>query len=348
MPTKGILIPQDYQMPEDTKGNRKKVRAEDLRSGTLYGQYQLRGSVLTIKDASTTASGFMAFGTAMTTIPTSATTGTGIYIDYTGIYGLASNVQQAYLRASDGKIVAGAGSVTLDADGITILDPGTKNDENTIKWVNSGTNIAEIVSYLSGTTVTSQLNFIGGSNTSSATIHSRGGTAKNGTLTLATDSNTGYFGTYASVLTLTSTTTKAYARFYNTQTTDYGVLISNANPSITTPSSLLHLYSTAPTFRMEDSTASAKSLLVTVDANYATFEEVGGNDLIKLDLANLSVILGNAALATTATDGFLYVAACAGVPTGAPTAVTGRVPVVVDSTNNKMYIYSSGAWVALN
>lgn len=61
-----------------------------------------------------------------------------------------------------------------------------------------------------------------------------------------------------------------------------------------------------------------------------------------------SVILNNAALATNATDGFLYVAACAGTPTGVPTAVTGRVPIVADSTNNKLYIYSGGSWVALN
>jgi hypothetical protein len=57
-----------------------------------------------------------------------------------------------------------------------------------------------------------------------------------------------------------------------------------------------------------------------------------------------SIILGSAALATTATDGFLYVAACAGAPTGVPTAVTGRVPIIVDSTNNKLYFYSGGAW----
>lgn len=54
------------------------------------------------------------------------------------------------------------------------------------------------------------------------------------------------------------------------------------------------------------------------------------------------------ALATTATDGFLYVPSCAGTPTGVPTAITGKIPVCADSTNNKLYIYSGGAWVALN
>jgi len=59
-------------------------------------------------------------------------------------------------------------------------------------------------------------------------------------------------------------------------------------------------------------------------------------------------VLGAAAVATTATDGFLYIPGCAGTPTGTPTAKTGRVPLVVDTTNNKLYFYSGGAWVAAN
>lgn len=57
-----------------------------------------------------------------------------------------------------------------------------------------------------------------------------------------------------------------------------------------------------------------------------------------------SFSIGTGAVATTATNGFLYVTACAGTPTGVPTAITGRVPIVVDSTNNKLYFYSGGAW----
>ena len=58
-----------------------------------------------------------------------------------------------------------------------------------------------------------------------------------------------------------------------------------------------------------------------------------------------NVIAGaSAALATTATVGFLYVPTCAGAPTGTPTAVTGMVPIVVDTTNNKLYFYSTGVW----
>jgi len=58
-----------------------------------------------------------------------------------------------------------------------------------------------------------------------------------------------------------------------------------------------------------------------------------------------SIVAGaSAALATTATDGFLYVPTCAGTPTGTPTAVTGMAPIVVNTTNNKLYFYSGGAW----
>jgi hypothetical protein len=59
---------------------------------------------------------------------------------------------------------------------------------------------------------------------------------------------------------------------------------------------------------------------------------------------NGSVCAGLSAPATSATGGFFYAPACAGTPTGTPTAQTGYAPIVVDSTNNKLYFYSNGAW----
>lgn len=56
-----------------------------------------------------------------------------------------------------------------------------------------------------------------------------------------------------------------------------------------------------------------------------------------------NVVLARAALATSATDGFTYIPTCAGTPTGTPTAKTGTVPFVYDTTNNKLYVYN-GAW----
>ena len=61
----------------------------------------------------------------------------------------------------------------------------------------------------------------------------------------------------------------------------------------------------------------------------------------KID-ANGNFILGTAALATNATNGFVYIPSCAGTPTGTPTAVTGMVPIVYDSTNHKLYVYDGG------
>lgn len=59
---------------------------------------------------------------------------------------------------------------------------------------------------------------------------------------------------------------------------------------------------------------------------------------------NRNVSIGSAALATNATDGFLYIPTCAGTPTGVPTAKTGRVAIVFDTTNNKLAVYD-GAWI---
>lgn len=65
-------------------------------------------------------------------------------------------------------------------------------------------------------------------------------------------------------------------------------------------------------------------------------------NIIAWDNLTGSVMIGNAALATTATDGFLYIPTCAGAPTGTPTAKTGRVPMIYDTTNNHFYFYNSG------
>jgi hypothetical protein len=65
---------------------------------------------------------------------------------------------------------------------------------------------------------------------------------------------------------------------------------------------------------------------------------------MRIDASGNVVAGGSAALATTATNGFLYVPTCAGTPTGTPTAITGMAPIVVNTTNNKLYFYSGGAW----
>ena len=58
---------------------------------------------------------------------------------------------------------------------------------------------------------------------------------------------------------------------------------------------------------------------------------------------NGNVAVGTAAIATNATNGFLYIPSCAGTPTGTPTTKTGLVPLVIDTTNHKLYFYD-GLW----
>lgn len=60
-----------------------------------------------------------------------------------------------------------------------------------------------------------------------------------------------------------------------------------------------------------------------------------------------SVVVGaESANATTATAGFLYIPTCAGTPTGVPRAITGKVAMVFDTTNNELYVYDGG-WISV-
>lgn len=80
-------------------------------------------------------------------------------------------------------------------------------------------------------------------------------------------------------------------------------------------------------------------------ADFAFLTQSAGTAMSqKMRISGLgSVVIGNeAALATTATDGFLYIPTCAGAPTGVPTAFTGKVAMIFDTTNNKLYIYDGG------
>lgn len=66
----------------------------------------------------------------------------------------------------------------------------------------------------------------------------------------------------------------------------------------------------------------------------------------KMRISGLGNIVAGAesALATGATDGFLYIPTVAGTPSGTPTAYTAKVPLVFDTTNSKLYIYTGGSW----
>jgi len=79
--------------------------------------------------------------------------------------------------------------------------------------------------------------------------------------------------------------------------------------------------------------------------NALSFTMQNGSNDTGFDLDNSrNAAIGAGSVATTATNGFLYVPTCAGTPTGTPTAKSGYAPIVVNTTNNKLYFYSGGAW----
>ena len=93
-------------------------------SGSITGPLTISG-----------ASGSLAFGL---TPPTSATVGTGLWLDRTGLYGLASSVQQAIFDAATGKIIAGAGGVELSSTGLTLNTTTGDAMSHAVTWYNSG------------------------------------------------------------------------------------------------------------------------------------------------------------------------------------------------------------------
>jgi len=68
---------------------------------------------------------------------------------------------------------------------------------------------------------------------------------------------------------------------------------------------------------------------------------------LELNPGGGGVVVGIAttSLGTTATTGFFHLPTCNGAPTGvAQTVGAGVVPMVVDVTNNRLYVRIAGTW----
>jgi len=74
-----------------------------------------------------------------------------------------------------------------------------------------------------------------------------------------------------------------------------------------------------------------------------TAMQIMTHSIARLTVSSGGNIYSAVAPATTMTDGFFYIPAAAGAPTGVPTSITGQVPMYYDSTNNNFYVYN-GAW----
>lgn len=73
-----------------------------------------------------------------------------------------------------------------------------------------------------------------------------------------------------------------------------------------------------------------------------TFANIVANGLSTDSNNNLFTGANNVVVGST--NGFVYIPTVAGVPTGTPTTNTGRSPLVWDSTNNLLKVYSGGVW----
>ena len=76
---------------------------------------------------------------------------------------------------------------------------------------------------------------------------------------------------------------------------------------------------------------------------YGTFSGSAASLVGQTLRVNGSLICGGG-LATSATEGFLYVPSCAGMPAGTPTGQTGTIPLIYDRTNSLLYLYNSSSW----
>lgn len=66
-----------------------------------------------------------------------------------------------------------------------------------------------------------------------------------------------------------------------------------------------------------------------------------GNGILSFETIDT---VGSPAPATTATSGFAYIPVTDGTPTGTPVAITGYVPMLADSSGNKIWVYVGGVW----
>ena len=93
-----------------------------------------------------------------TTPPTSATVGTGLWIDRTGVYSLSANAQNATLTSAG--LTAGAGAVKLNASGAIIAQPisGVLPEINSLKFYSAdysaiGADVGSYIDITGGTSI---------------------------------------------------------------------------------------------------------------------------------------------------------------------------------------------------
>jgi hypothetical protein len=151
--TSSGMAPLDYSFyAGSTYANRATAPFRVTPAGALTATSATITGAITASSGSITgpltmggASGSISLGT---TPPTSATVGTGIWLDRTGLYSLSSNTQNIVIDANG--VTAAAGNVILDANGLR-LTPGTALlDVNAITWYDGGKRTGILSNYYTG------------------------------------------------------------------------------------------------------------------------------------------------------------------------------------------------------
>ncbi len=127
----------------------------------------------------------------------------------------------------------------------------------------------------------------------------------------------------------------------NTNTGHVGISLNRTN---TGAFSMFHWYTGASTLNWglgQNGTDTDFHLLDWVNIRYPFTIGIGAPANSLFVTSTGSVRLGSAAVATNATDGFVYIATVAGTPNGTPTAVTGLVPMVYDTSADKLWVYAT-------
>lgn len=138
-----------------------------------------------------------------------------------------------------------------------------------------------------------------------------------------------------------STGTGAYEQMFFGESDTLNVSLVYLNSGFTASGT-----NTPNTGYLVTSNSATGGLVIRANANAPVKIATGGvastNERLTIDGSG-NVVIGNAALATNATAGFLYLPSCNGTPTGTPTTYSGRVPVVYDTAANKIWAYN-GSW----
>jgi hypothetical protein len=252
-----------------------------------------------------------------------------------------------------GNTVTGSGSIVLaTSPALTTPDIGAATGTG----LTLGGTAARTVSVARNTTADTagvSLTVQGGGATSGAT------NKNGGTLALTSGIST---GTGTSIITLATAPAGSSGTADNTPTTKLTV-DGSGNVSIGAPPSSFAYntnftinsgsgaYAGIAFFNTSVGTSSADGSQFYINNTdfWAVNKEAGNyylsvNGSVRLTIdSNGNIVPGTGALATNATTGFTYLETCAGAPTGVPTAFTGRVATIYDTTNNRLYIYN-GAW----